>query len=477
MKLEPEPALLLALILISLFALISVYNAQGPGTALISNYLYGKGVTSQYFFTKSFTVTNGTIYSGSTLIQTFSEPVSGFILGAISLVIPDIYHAILIYIILLYFAFVAALYNLAKNLGIDKFIVYAMFLNPFVIYFMFVFGSNEILSSIFLILAISYIVKGSSKSGLLMGLANLSSYATLLFLPLLIFVEDKKKVLLAFAFWAVPTLLWMAFNYYYFGNPFFGYYRALINLVFTLGKSQLYLESLISVLIYPVLYGILFSFLYFTSKAYVVYGRVMKRPGIGPIQLPERAHAAAYAAVVLAIIGFLIIQPGFNSIQQTIAGFLIVISFIMMFAILTGETVNRLGSRLSYPVPMATLAISVIVMLGFVYYYYTGLTYNEAAYNIENVHSVYANAISELGALNLSNCRIVSNAWIDMRYLNVSAYSYLYPNSTSFKYPIVDFSSDALKQVPFYYVQNETNVRYSNINYSIFVPRNYSCYS
>ncbi len=477
MEYDPELFLLGALILISLFALISIYNSQGPGVNLTSSYLYGKGITNSQFSTGSFIVTNGTIYTGSIFIETFREPLSGFILGTIAILIPNPYYALLLYMIILYFAFVAALYNLSKNLNVNKFIVYAMFLNPYVIYFMFVFGGSEILSAIFLMLSISYIMKGSAKSGLLMGLANLSNYATFVFLPLLIFVENKKKVLLSFVFWSIPTLLWMLFNYIFFGSPFFGYYRALINIAFTLGKNPLYLNSLASILIYPIVYGVLFALLYFTSKAHGFYGRVMKRPGITSIQLPEKVRGVAYASVILAIIGWIIVEPGFSSLNQAIIGFPVTIALITMLVILIGDTVNKLGNRLSYPVPAATLIISIIVMLGFVYYYYTGLTYAQAAYNIENINSVYANSISELKALNLSNCRIVSNAWIYMRYLNVRAYSYLYPNSSTFRYPIVDFSSDALKQIPYYYVENETNVRYSNLNYSIFVPKNYTCYS
>ena len=393
MKLTPRFVLLFILNVTALFALISIYNVQGPGDGLISNYLYAQSIVSHQFHANNINLTG--------------TPISGFIIGAIILLVPNIYYALLIYLLILYFGFLAAIYNICKALNIENTIAYAMLLNPFVIVFMFIVNSNQILSAIFLILAISYIIKDSVKSGVLMAFANLSGYITLLFLPALLFMGDKKRVVVSYLLWLVPTALWLVYNNIAFGNPFASYAVALANALPSLG-AHLYYDSVVSLLLYPLIYGIFFCVVYFIARGYRTYGRIMNRPGITSFTLPDRTRFVSYLFVALAFISWLVLQPGGSAQYQSEFGSMIVVSILLVFAVLTGEIANRLGERFKIRISIAALALAIIVMLIFTYYYYTGITKITTSYNVERSGSLYANASHELVALNLSSCKIVS---------------------------------------------------------------------
>jgi len=123
------------------------------------------------------------------------------------------------------------------------------------------------------------------------------------------------------------------------------------------------------------------------------------------------------------------------------------------------------------PAACATLSIMIFVIL---------TVYLEVAVapQLTVANGVYGNARAELATLGLQNCRIVSNDWILMLYLNVSAFSEFDPNASSLSYPILLFKN-ATQATNIYAVRDlsSSNVIYSSYYYDVLLPPNHVCYT
>lgn len=457
-----DKRMLYLVIILPLFALMLMYYIQGPNWDLISYYLYGKSLTNPNFYAKNYTIVNDTLYNGQLYIEAFRSPFGAFVIAPLSLFLSNPVYLMLFYVTILYLLLLAALHSVSKGFGIDQLIVYSIFLNPFVIYFMFLYNSAEILSSLFILLALSYTAMGKPIAGLFLALANLSKYPSLIFLPLLLFLWDRRKILTAYAIWAIPTLVWMLCNYYFFGNPIFSYYKGATNEVLVITPGPYYLIALVSLLMYPVI----FSAVSYLSTRFTKQKRIRFE-----YKLFDRTHLMLLSFIALSLIGYALIEPRFDAFQQTRLGFFISISITLLCVALISGASKKFKQA---PIARNLASTSIILMLAFIYLYYASHLGGTAYYAINNPNSIYAQARSELGTLGIGNCRIVSNAWIYMRYLGIKAYATFYPNSTTYMYPTLSFN---YTQLPPNFAANDTKYLYRGVNFSVLASKNYACYN
>lgn len=124
----------------------------------------------------------------------------------------------------IYIAFVSALFAaaclyLAKAVGIDKRLFYALMLNPAIVGFGLLEGT-EMLSLALLMFFTVAIINARKSSGMFLSLGFLTRYSNILYLPILLFEKNWKKILLSLIIFTIPIIFWLGYNYIFTGDPF-----------------------------------------------------------------------------------------------------------------------------------------------------------------------------------------------------------------------------------------------------------------
>jgi hypothetical protein len=123
-----------------------------------------------------------------------------------------------VFIVLVSALFCYSSVRLAKTLGFDERIFYFFLLTPFTLLLSMINGS-ELLSLAVFELFIVFILEKKPYAGLMLGLAFLTRYNLVVFLPLL-FIGNVKNVAKNVIAFAIPILAWMYFNLITTGNMF-----------------------------------------------------------------------------------------------------------------------------------------------------------------------------------------------------------------------------------------------------------------
>ncbi len=135
---------------------------------------------------------------------------------------------------------------------LNKLILFSAFANSYIIYFLFVPNGGEGFSIIFVLLALVYLLRKKSVSGLFFGLAGLAKYPSLILFPLVLFLGDKKKILKAIAFEILTVLAWGAIDYFLYGIPFYSYFESAAAAGIISGPSVISILAVVQVLAYPI---------------------------------------------------------------------------------------------------------------------------------------------------------------------------------------------------------------------------------
>ncbi len=124
----------------------------------------------------------------------------------------------------IYIIFVSTFYlfsclKLCEVLNIDKKLFYALSLNPVLIFFGLLEGT-ELISLALLQFFIYFILKKDSlKSGLSLGLMSLIRYSNFVYFPLILFTKNLKKILISVLIFIIVFSPWLLFNFYETGSP------------------------------------------------------------------------------------------------------------------------------------------------------------------------------------------------------------------------------------------------------------------
>jgi hypothetical protein len=94
-------------------------------------------------------------------------------------------------------------------------------------------------------------------------------------------------------------------------------------------------------------------------------------------------------------------------------------------------------------------------------------------YSYGTTNATILEGVSTINSSGLSNCSVVSNDWVYLRFYGVKAHSPYYYNQTILRYPIVSFDSIGVQPSVINTSYVERTVRYTG--FSIYFPVNYSC--
>ena len=457
-------ALTSLLILISLVAILTTYMTQGPSWDLISQYLNARSFSTSQFLLGNFHIFNPfVIQHGIFYIEIFRPPIESFALALISLVSQN---SILVYLIVLFAIFLLSIRFLARSLEVDMLLIYGLMLNPYFIYLSFTIDSTDILSVSMIMVAIALLYKKDPLCGLFFGIAGLSKYPALIFLPLILLLENRDKVLRSFSLFLLITLPWLIFNYVYFANPLASY---LSSIDLTLANSNIPT----SISAFPAIASLIMP------AVFLVVGMLHFRPAQIKKLLSSSFRSSFYAKILLlfiplSVLCYLVLSLHSTGFDQTrFADFISLSGILIIIPILQKGSENAV--HLTRDVAIASASIMIIAMALNLSAYYNAGTLSAGPYNVISQRSTILAGLETMDSIGYGNCSMVSNSWVYLLYLNASAYSPFSLNATnSLQYPLLIFNQVGVARSLISNIGSYSTA-YNGSYYSILLPRNASC--
>ncbi len=391
---------------------------------------------------------------------------------------------VLAYITIVFAIYVFGAYRLGRELRIDALLMLTAFLNSYVIIYFFDVTSKEALSAAFVMLGLAYLLRKSPMAGLFFGLAGLSKYPALIFLPMIFLLWDAKKISYAAGLAFLVTLPWLLFNYYVWGSPLYSYLSAITISVTSKSYAFINLGAIAQVIAYPLVIAVLALLGYrctrrkATIKRYPLYVMAM--------------------AIVLSFIGYVWVAPHNDEFTQARYAYLFSIALLIPATYLLSEAIRGSGrwERLRNVVPALAIVSLLLNGIGLCYFFSYSQSHSAYYYNGDNPDGLYAQAYSSLSLVGFGGCRAISDSWIPMVYSGYDVYSPFVTSynpklvSTLFKanssvnitdqvlerehYPIIVFKYPGVPESDVTGLANAT-LAYSTDNFSVYLPRDAVC--
>jgi len=457
---------IIVLIILSLIVIILSYNILGPSWDIIVHYLNARSYLSSRFYQNftSININGWEIQQNTFYIEPLREAMPSIIFIPLILLF---HNPIFPYIISLYVIFIISIFVFSNALKFDKILLYSVMLSPFFIYFSLLANGTELLSVSFLLMMLGSLYKKSPLSGVFLGLAALSKYPNLVFLPLLLFMENNKKTVVAYLLFILITIPWLIFNYVFYGNPIYAYTSSI--------SFNITTSNPISIPVVPFLIGLsiptAFLLLGLLHKKYINIKDI--KDELKSTLTHNYFTKISIAFSTLAIIGYVIITLHTDYFGQIRYSYLIYLSSSLFVLIILQKEIKR-TPKLLRNITILSFLILLFSFAGF--YIITNETYLGSV-NLNHNNSIIQNAVYQLDNLGYQNCRIESNAWVYLIYLNQSAYSPLFLNKTvSSEYPIIIFNlPDLVESSSYVWDAKQSMLVYSNHNFSILLPNGAMC--
>jgi hypothetical protein len=471
---------LIAILLVTpLFAFYGIISIYGPSWDLVARSLNGhtlldvlvSGIAPQIGLSGE-RLNNLNYY-----FESYREPLSTPIFAVL-----DVFfgNSILPYLVLVYVCFVAALLKFGKALEIDELVSISVFVNGYVLYFLFILNGGEALSVVFVFLGLYFLLKKKPLSGLMLGIASLAKYQTMILFPLVLLLRDRKKIVEAVAMEISMVAVWGVIDYFLYGTPFYSYIASIGASNVVSGPTAIYPSAFAMVILFPAVFGAMG----------IMYVIVKKRKLKLKLNLDYRWQIIL-GFVMLSFIGYVFTLPHNNLVTQARYGYLFGIAMLSAVALfLSGITKIRM---LGYCVA----CVAIFLLLCMLYLIYVPSNPATAAYyNPNGTNGALASANVTLASLGYGNCRSISNAWVLMIYAGHDSYSpfVIYDNKegpvpadlsaigtenltgvTGWFYPIIVFKYIGVSNSVILNLNN-SRLAYSSANFSIYLPKNAGCY-
>jgi len=490
-KAAAEAIFTLLLILLAIAALLKTYSTGGIYWDFIAHIFFAKALITQSFYSAllSGRLISAINYSDSFYFEYFRAPLMPVLLALLLPLLGSSTATAYILFSLLLLTF--SLFYLSRAMHIELMALIPLFLTPYFLAFLTLLNGTEILTSALLIISTALLVKGKWQSGIVLALAGLAKYPSLVFLPMLLMLKGKARAKAVLAF-AIATLPWLIFNAYAFGNPLKSYLTGFsefksgtsANFAALMPSLQITFRNLLPYLVlaaFLLLLLIFWSFLYFaflnkkTSRGNKSKNK--RQLTLAKTINNESTQSKIAALLILGFIGFLFLAMHGNIDNLPRYGYLIYIGVALGTAYLITQASKEIGQRIkgeagSGAKAFIYLLIFAICTSQLLYLYYSNSTsFIFNGYGSKN--STITNSVAALKSLGLYNCNVVSNAWVYLLYQGIKAHSPYYYNSTVTKYAIVAFKSIGV---------NESLINISSVakiynyeNFSIEIPANYIC--
>ena len=456
-------------------AVMKAYLAFGVGWDFTAHYISGRYIFSPGFFQTlkeagiagTTSMNFGIVETKSLYFEPYRAPLSILVLGVLSMMAGT--YAIPAYLILMVLLLLMATIYLSESIGTDYLILGSLVVLPYLVIFPFMVNSEEMLSLSLMMISLALLRKGRWQSGLVMGLACLSKYTALIFFPILIFAGDRKKIAYSYIALSLVTAPWLLFNYAAFGNPFFSYLSSIrVSLESTMSSSfsAAALASIVAGFVPAILVLV------------VIYSKPLKK-GISGIKKNivhafkwngNRNFLLIFVFLMLAALEFLILGIHESAFDQSRYGYFLFFSLALVLAYLISTRIQTVPTAYLKPAIYSLLfAFSAIAMLATISL--IGSHSLEMSYG--NSDPAFASAAVAINKLGIENCSVVSNDWVFLRYYNVKAFSPYSSNKTLSDYPSAVFAYVGTNSSSVTEYNSETAYKY--VNFSIYLPRNYSC--
>ena len=455
---------------------LTIYFNYGAEWNFIAHYLNAEALDSSNFLTALLPLSHGTsIYDSIVMgkgiyFEAYRAPLS-YVMMAVAIVASGKY-AIPVYLAVVAAAFAAVSYYVSRAFKINPLLFAALIVSPYVIVFSSLFDSEELLSFVALIGTLALLRKGRWEAGLLFGLASLSKYTSLIFIPMLLLLGKPKKVAYAYAAFFIVTLPWMLFNYYAFGNPLYTYLAA-INVA-----REASLQGGISLQALTIVFAFFIPAL---VALFVINATSWKRLRV--IELLRRGGRDIGSMIIalfvgLSLVEFLILGLHNSTFDQARYAYPLYIGLALAiaYAIERSGTANvKIGRFVASKAGVAAailISFSVLSICLTAVAPYT-LPHFDISFADASNSALYSSAAMSLRDLNISNCVVISNAWVYMRYEGINAFSPFAYNATILRYPALIFANVGVNKSSVELI-NITH-SYSYTGYSIYLPGNFLC--
>ena len=311
-----------------------------------------------------------------------------------------------IYLILISALFVYSSIRLADSLKLNRTIFYLLSLNPYVLKLGLVNGT-ELLSLAFFELFVASLIS-KKNSGHWLGLACLSRYNLVIFLPALIFHKNIKKIIKNGFYFALPFIPWFVYNYIKHGNIFMSIadiytnnvkFRGYIQQSFNFGHVGMVINFMLPFLILGLIY-----------VAYLILEEFYKNKGIkGFFSVIFEKRLAE----ILLMVAFFAFLNGYNNIPIKDVRYLFTLSMPVVYFSVMG--IEYLSSKSK----IHNLKFIITAALVF-------LTIASVPALLKDYESedVYADSIEKMEELGINNCALKSNGWVLLNYLNRTSHDY-----------------------------------------------------
>ncbi len=477
----------MAFVAISSITLLNVYSKFGLTWDFTDIYLTGQSYINPAFLQQHLPIDDSVSYTLDNVTRTYTpyffitpshlyisivrEPMTPIITALISLI--SHLYTIQIYVLLMLILLAIVSLYVSKIAKVNALVVMALLFSPYVLQWTVLYTGQEVLSIVFILIALGLLIRKSPLSGAALALVALTKYPGLILFPLILFLydsSDKKgsamKIGEAALLFFLVTLPWLIFNQIYFGSPFISYVASFLeagqgNTAVTISQILGAMLQIPVVLLYPLL--ILIGFF----AAIMAYKRIkapkgnkaapsghsympklkpleisaekIKGPGIAEqIKGMRYEYKLLFSYLMLSAIAFVGI---YNNVGQPERfGYMLYAGFAV-FAAMAIESASKEFQALGKYLPYLLCGISFVIIA---YLYISLAPTNYQGWN-EELSANNATLLSGVASYYNSDfvdCSVVSNAWPFLNYYNITAYEANSGCSTALlEYPIVIFST------------------------------------
>ncbi len=473
-----EAILFIIVIASGFIVVLNLYITKGVSWDFIAHYLNAETLLRQGFYSHIVFLGNSTVIENNGFYFEAARAPAAAALMAI-LIASTGRLSIPFYIAALFALLGAAIWITSKKLGITPLLGASLLVSPYLLLFTFLFNSTEILSLIFVMLTLAFVAEKRSSAGIFMALAGMAKYTSLIFLPLLLLLGKPKKIFYSAIYLIAVTLPWIVFNYVFFGNPIYSYYKAIIVAVASTHSSFLsigVLETLLSSLILPVSLLALFVIVKkLRDRKHKTHKKSRKHT-----LTTGFLHSNAFLLVSFISLGFVdlfILGLHNQAFDQERFGYF----FYAAAALIVAFGLSRNSMAVKFRMfgrSISTVDITPYLFFAVAMFFIVSLYYVESMSGFSwmaqgSNNAVFGNAIASIKTDGLYGCRFVSNGWIYLKFYGIHAFSPFYYNSSIDKYPIILFNNIGVPPGTVHVPYQSATQSYGN--YSIVFPKGYIC--
>ncbi len=371
-------------------------------TTLLFFYQHLKNISwdfSAYVLNAKYLFFNGTYY------ETLRPPLAPVILGLFLIfgAIGEYFYIFLVSLLFLYANVSLADCCFDKFVKKDKIekkwirlLFYFFSLGAFTLQYS-ISSGTELLGLALLELFITSIIKGK-VSGYYLGLAFLSRYSVLIFLPLMILNKNIKKIILNFLTFFGTIFPWLLFNYIHWGNPFTSIIDSYVNNI--LFRQYLYQS-------FNPLQILTISNLFLP---FILIGLII---GLFSILIKRQNWFEENKIIFLFLFLTSLILYDYKNIPLKQIRYLfnltLPFAFFSTYGVLFLTKINKL--------PKKIIKISLIIL--FIVNYFSILSVVNLT---KGYSSQFYSASSKVKELNIENCEILSPHWVLVSYFTENVY-------------------------------------------------------